>query len=242
MNKKYGMALGAIVLMAGLGVWASGQNSSSDLSALAPLAAQAETATAPAADATAPAADAAAPAADAKPVEVKDFSIGAADAKINFIEYASFTCPHCADFHAQVFPKLKADYIDTGKLRFEYREVYFDRFGLWGAMVARCGGEMRYFGITDLLFNTQRDWAATDDPNAVVASLKKIGRTAGMDDATIDVCLKDAATADALVAHFETNFKADGIEGTPSFMINGTKYSNMSYDKLKAVLDAELAK
>ncbi len=233
MNKKFGMALGAIVLMAGLGVWANGRGT--DLSALTPLAAQAETATTPAADGTAPAAD-------ATPIEVKDFSIGTTDAKINFIEYASFTCPHCADFHAQIFPKLKADYIDTGKLRFEYREVYFDRFGLWAAMVARCGGEMRYFGITDILFDTQREWAATDDPNAVVASLKKIGRTAGMDDATVDLCLKDAATADALVAHFETNFKADGIEGTPSFMINGTKYSNMSYDKLKEVLDAELAK
>ncbi len=178
MNKKFGMALGAIVLMAGLGVWANGRGT--DLSALTPLAAQAETATTPAADGTAPAAD-------ATPIEVKDFSIGTTDAKINFIEYASFTCPHCADFHAQIFPKLKADYIDTGKLRFEYREVYFDRFGLWAAMVARCGGEMRYFGITDILFDTQREWAATDDPNAVVASLKKIGRTAGMDDAKVDL-------------------------------------------------------
>lgn len=175
-------------------------------------------------------------------VEVTDFAIGPADAKVQMIEYASFTCPHCASFHANVFKALKADYIDTGKLRFEYREVYFDRYGLWAAMMARCGGEVRYFGIVDLLFSTQREWAASDDPNVVVENLKKIGRTAGMEDATLDACLKDGPLAEALVAHFETNFKADGIEGTPTLIINGTKHSNMAYADLKVILDAELAK
>ncbi len=173
---------------------------------------------------------------------VVDFAIGPADAKVQIIEYASFTCPHCADFHANVFKALKADYIDAGLARFEFREVYFDRYGLWAAMMARCGGAPRYFGITDILFSTQRDWAASDDPAVVVENLKKIGRTAGMDDATLDVCMKDAALAEAMVAHFETNFKADGIEGTPTLIINGTKHPNMSYDALKAILDAELAK
>ena len=175
------------------------------------------------------------------PVRITDFGLGPEDAKVRMIEYASFTCPHCADFHANVFKPLKADYIDTGKIRFEHREVYFDRYGLWAAMMARCGGAPRYFGITDILYSTQRDWAASDDPVVVVENLKKIGRTAGMDDATLDACLKDGAMAEALVAHFETNFKADGIEGTPTLIINGTKHSNMSYADLKAILDAELA-
>ena len=73
-------------------------------------------------------------------------------------------------------------------------------------------------------------------------NLKKIGRTAGLDDAALEVCMSDAVTADALVKHFETNFKADGIEGTPSFMINGVLHSNVKYDELKTILDAELAK
>ena len=180
--------------------------------------------------------------APATPVEVTDFAIGPDDAKVKIVEYASFTCPHCADFHANVFKSLKTDYIDTGLVRFEYREVYFDRYGLWAAMMARCGGAPRYFGITDILFATQRDWAASDDPNVVVENLKKIGRTAGMDDATLTACMSDGATAEALVAHFETNFKADGIEGTPTLIINGTKHSNMSYADMKAILDAELAK
>lgn len=234
MVKKFGIAAIALVMCTGLGLWAAG-GKSVEQSLLAPLAAQAQEAatTGTATTGTAPATAA---------VEIKDFGLGPVDAKVKMIEYASFTCPHCANFHSEIFGRLKADYIDTGKLRFEYREVYFDRYGLWAAMMARCGGEMRYFGITDILFNTQKEWAATDDPAAVVENLKKIGRTAGMADAALEVCMKDATTADAMVKHFEANFKADGIEGTPSFMINGVKYSNMKYEELKSILDAELAK
>lgn len=176
------------------------------------------------------------------PATIADYGIGQIDAKVKIVEYLSFTCPHCAAFHSEVYPQLKADYIDTGKVRLEYHEVYFDRYGLWAAMMARCGGEMRYMGITDIIFDTQKDWAASDDPNAVVENLKKIGRTAGMDDKTLDACMKDAPMAEALVKHFETNMAADQIEGTPTFIINGTKHSNMAYADLKTVLDAELAK
>lgn len=175
-------------------------------------------------------------------IEITDFSQGSPDATVEVIEYASFTCPHCATFHANVYPQLKAEYIDTGKIRFTYREVYFDRYGLWAAMIARCGGEMRYFGIADMIFAQQQEWAASDDPAVVVENLKKIGRTAGMDDATMDACLKDGAKAEAMVAHYQANSTADGLQGTPSFVIGGTLHSNMSYDEMKALIDAELAK
>jgi len=82
--------------------------------------------------------------------------IGDADAPIEMIEYASFTCPHCARFHADVYPLLKADYIDSGKVKFIYREVYFDRFGLWASMIARCGGEARFFGLSNLIYEKIR--------------------------------------------------------------------------------------
>lgn len=180
--------------------------------------------------------------APAAAVELKDFSIGAPDAKVQITEYASFTCPHCANFHETVFKPLKADYIDTGKVLFTYREVYFDRPGLWAAMIARCGGDMRYFGISDLLFEGQQEWPASDDPAVIVENLKKIGRTAGMDDAAMDTCMKDADTAKAMIERSEANMKTDGIEGTPTLMINGVKHSNMSYADLKAIIDAELAK
>ena len=173
---------------------------------------------------------------------VKDFSLGSPDAKVKLVEYASFTCPHCANFHATTFKDLKKDYIDTGKVHFTLREVYFDRYGLWAALIARCGGEMKYFGIHDMLFDQQQDWAASENPQQVVEKLKTIGRAAGLEDAAMDACLNDTANAEALIKQFQTNFEADGVEGTPTLFINGTKYSNMAYEDLKPILDAELAK
>jgi protein-disulfide isomerase len=171
-----------------------------------------------------------------------DFSLGSPDAKVKMVEYASFTCPHCAHFHETVFGQLKKDYIDTGKVHFTLREVYFDRYGLWAALIARCGGEMKYFGIQDMLFSKQAEWAASDDPAVVVENLKTLGRSAGLEDAAMDACLNDTANAEALITQFKTNFEADGVEGTPTLFINGTKYSNMAYEDLKPILDAELAK
>jgi protein-disulfide isomerase len=173
---------------------------------------------------------------------ITDMVTGNLESTVTLVEYASFTCPHCANFHAEVFSKIKPEYIDTGLIKFEYHEVYFDRYGLWAAMLARCGGEMRYFGITDILFEKQREWAATDDPAVVVENLKTIGRSVGLEDAAMDVCLKDQAMAEALVAHFEENMAKDEVEGTPTFFINGVKHSNMTYEDMKALLDAELAK
>lgn len=171
-----------------------------------------------------------------------DFSIGSADAPVKIVEYASFTCPHCANFHAAVFQDLKRDYIDTGKVHFTLREVYFDRYGLWAAMVARCGGDMRYYDITGMLFAQQAEWLDSPEPMQVLANLRTIGVAAGLDGAAIDVCLNDATQADALVAQFETNMKADAVKGTPTLFVNGTMLSNLTYDDLKVVIDAELAK
>ena len=168
---------------------------------------------------------------------VQDMVLGDADAPVTMIEYASFTCPHCQAFHETVFPQLKADYIDTGKVRFVYREVYFDRPGLWASMIARCGGEMRFFGITSMIYERQREWAASGDPAAIVEELRKIAKTAGLDDAALDACMSDGETAQSLVSWYEENRVADDIQGTPSFVIDGTKYSNMSYDEMKGILD-----
>nr|WP_231575850.1 DsbA family protein [Pseudorhodobacter ferrugineus] len=181
-----------------------------------------------------------APAADL-PV-VPDMAIGNMDSKVVLTEYASYTCPHCATFHSEVFKDLKRDYIDTGKIKFVYREVYFDRYGLWAAMIARCGGEMRYFGIQDLLFANLTEWAGSDDPAKVVDNLRRLGRTAGLEDAAMDACLNDGAMAQAMVNKYQADSEADGINSTPSFVLNGVKHSNMNYADLKALLDAELAK
>ncbi|OYX19203.1 MAG: thiol-disulfide oxidoreductase [Rhodobacterales bacterium 32-66-9] len=181
----------------------------------------------------------AAPAAGTEP---KDYTLGSPDAPIKIVEYASFTCPHCARFHKEAYGRLKSEYIETGKVHFTMREVYFDRYGLWAALIARCGGDMKYFGIHDMLYSQQKEWAGSEDPMQVVENLKTIGRAAGLEDAAMDACLNDKASAEALIKRFQTNFEADGVKGTPTFFINGTEYSNMTYAELKAILDAELAK
>lgn len=173
---------------------------------------------------------------------VPDIIIGNMDAKVVLTEYASYTCSHCANFHASVFKDLKRDYIDTGKIKFVYREVFFDREGLWAAMMARCGGDLRYFGIQNILYSTQRDWLASRDPAVIAANLRKIGKTAGMDDAMLDACMNDGEMAQAMVNKYEADTEADDINSTPSFVLNGVKHSNMSYADMKALLDAELAK
>ncbi|MEO9827518.1 MAG: DsbA family protein [Paracoccaceae bacterium] len=181
-------------------------------------------------------------AADIDTSMVQDMSIGNPDATVTVIEYASFTCPHCASFHATTFKDLKADYIDTGKINFIHREVYFDRFGLWAGIMARCGenAENRYFGIADIVYEQQSVWARQDDPNDIVASLRNIGKTAGLSDGELDACFQDADKAQALYASFVKNSEADNITSTPSFIINGEKYSNMAYPELQQILDAEL--
>ena len=179
---------------------------------------------------------------DAAAPVVPDMMIGNLESKVVLTEYASYTCPHCATFHSEVFKELKRDYIDTGKIKFVYREVFFDRYGLWAAMIARCGGDLRYFGIQDLIYSTQQEWAGSQERAVVIENLRRLGRTAGLDDAAMDVCLNDAAMAQAMVEKFQKDSEADGINSTPSFVLNGVKHSNMNYADLKALLDAELAK
>ena len=93
------------------------------------------------------------------PVEtLPDIALGAEDAPLTIIEYASFTCGHCANFHSDVFPQLKADYIDSGQVRFVQRDIYFDQVGLWAGILARCGGDDKYYAVSDMLFDEQKEW------------------------------------------------------------------------------------
>ena len=171
--------------------------------------------------------------------EIAEMSLGNPDAKVHVIEYASFTCPHCANFEQTVFKDIRKNYIDTGKIQFTFRDVYFDRYGLWASMVARCD-PMRYFGVQDLLFEDIHGWAG-GEPAQVAESLRKIGRQAGLSDETLNACLQDSEVAQNLVAWWEANSKEHDINSTPSFIINGQKYSNMSYEEFAKILDEKLA-
>jgi protein-disulfide isomerase len=172
--------------------------------------------------------------------EVREMSMGDPNAPVTLVEYAMFTCPHCAAFAQDVLPKIKENYIDTGKVRLVFREVYFNKPALWAAMIARCAPADRYFGVVDALFATQASWASETDPQAMLGKLYGVGRQAGLTDAEMDACMQDRAMAEALVAEYQKNAAADAVDATPTFLINGEKVSNMSYEELAAKLDAAL--
>lgn len=172
---------------------------------------------------------------------VVEMILGAEDAPVTVVEYASFTCPHCATFHNNVLPEIKKNYVDSGKVQFVFREAYFDKYGLWASLMARCGGEMRYFGITDILMKDQGAWLGEGDPTTVVENLRRIGLTTGMTNESLDACFNDSDQVQMLVAWYQENFTRDEMDSTPSFLIAGQKYSNMSYDSFATVLDEKLA-
>ncbi len=178
--------------------------------------------------------------ADADLSLVEEMQMGDPEAEVTVVEYASFTCPHCRSFHDTVFDRLKADYIDAGKINFIYREVYFDRYGLWAGMIARCAGPDRYFPIVDMIYDRQSEWAA-GEPQEIAENLRRLGRSAGLSDDQLEQCLTDADKAQAMVATYEQNAEADEIRSTPSFVIDGELHGNMSYEDFSALLDERLA-
>jgi protein-disulfide isomerase len=168
-----------------------------------------------------------------------DVALGAPDAPVTVIEYASFTCPHCATFHTQTWPEIKAAYVDTGKVRFLFREVYFDQFGLWAAMIARCGGPATYHGFVTTLFENQAEWSRAEDP---VQALLRVGRLGGLSAERMDACLRDEAFLERLVADYQAQATADGIRSTPSFLIDGALHAGaIPVAEFSALLDAALA-
>jgi protein-disulfide isomerase len=169
-----------------------------------------------------------------------DLFVGDPDAPITVIEYASMTCPHCARFHTDVYPQLKENFIDTGKVKFVFREVYFDKFGLWSGMLARCGSPDRYFPFVDLLFKKQDEWRQGNSDQEIVGNLFKLGRQTGLTDEEMTACVQNQEMAQALVADYQLKSGQDGISATPTFVIDGEKVSNMSYDAFEALLNEKL--
>ena len=223
--RKFAYMFVVFGLAVGLGVWLnqSPQTAALDQEFALPFAANAKSSDA-----------------DAGAAEIIDMVQGAEDAPITVIEYASFTCPHCARFHSDVYKLLRKNYIDTGKVKFIFREVYFDKYGMWASMIARCSGPDRFFGMTDLILNSQSTWARAGDDLAIVEALRKIGRLSGMQDAALDSCLQDGEKLRALVGWYKENAQRDGIQSTPSFLIDGQPYKNMDYEEFAKILDEKL--
>jgi protein-disulfide isomerase len=158
----------------------------------------------------------------AKPQSLPDMALGPADAKVTITEYASMTCPHCAAFNEQVFPKIKTEYIDTGKVRYIFREFPLDIKAAAGSMLSRCianGDANKYFAVTDLLFKTQSDWVMKNTTEA----LTRIGKQAGLSQQQVDDCLKDQALLDKIAADQKYASDVLKVDSTPTFFINGEK-------------------
>ena len=182
-------------------------------------------------------------AADPSKVESKyiEMSKGNDDAPVVFVEYASLTCPACAAFHSNVYPQLNKEYIETGKVKFIHREIYFDKAGLWAALTARCTNVVnRYFGMLELLYSEQAIWSRYESSDKLVDSLLKISVKSGIEMAKAISCLEDQEKALDLVNEFQIYVDRDAIESTPTFIINGKKYANRSYDELKKIIEKEL--
>jgi protein-disulfide isomerase len=157
----------------------------------------------------------------AKPVSLPDMALGPANAAVTITEYASLTCPHCANFNRDVFPKIKAEYIDTGKVRYVFREFPRDIKDAAGSMLARsiarddCG---KYFAVIDILFNQQNEFL-----QKTTETLIRIGKQAGLSRQAVEDCIKDQAVLDKLTADRKFAVEVLKISGTPTFFINGEK-------------------
>lgn len=162
-----------------------------------------------------------------------DRVIGKADAPITITEYASLTCPHCARFHKETLPRIKAAYIDTGKVKLIFRDFPFDGLALRAAALARCAPSERYFAVVDTLFQQQESWSRAKDP---LVALGNIGKLAGMSQATVDACFKDTKLMDAIVQIRLDGEKMHVVSSTPTFIIDGKKISGAepfeTFDKL----------
>jgi protein-disulfide isomerase len=152
-----------------------------------------------------------------------DQVMGAADAPVTIVEYASLTCSHCAHFAEMTFPKIKQKYIDTGKVRYIFREFPLDSLAAAAFMLARCAStddKSKYFAMIDTMFAQQRTWAV-EKP---IPPLLAISKQAGFTEKSFDACLSNQKVLDGIESIRQRAVKEFKVESTPTFFINGTKF------------------
>jgi protein-disulfide isomerase len=166
-----------------------------------------------------------------------DIPMGSETAPVTIIEYASMTCPHCADFEVRTFPKLKEKYIDTGKVRFIMREFPLDRTAAAAFMLARCAGPDKYYPLIETLFQQQQKWAVRDP----VPPLLAIAKQAGLTEESFKSCISDTAMLNKVQQTRDRGANKFKVEATPTFYINGEKFSGaLSIDDLDKAIQPYL--
>lgn len=185
----------------------------------------------------APSASAAKPAAGA-PV-YREFIQGNPKAKVTVIEYASLTCGHCKAFQDDTYPELKKNYIDTGKIRFVYRDFPLDGLAAGGALLARCAPGDKGKIMIDLMFKNQAEWARSQNP---LEPLRGYAQLAGMSSADVDACLKNEGIMNKIREVQETASNTYKVQSTPTFFVNEEKLEGAQpYDVLSKAIDEAIA-
>ncbi|MFH1341887.1 MAG: DsbA family protein [Pseudomonadota bacterium] len=177
----------------------------------------------------------------AQPVSLPDMALGPADAPVTITEYSSMSCPHCAAFGENVFPMLRAKYIDTGKVRFVFREFPLDLKAAAASMLARCvanGDAEKFFGAVQLLFQQQQMLMAQTN-----MTLRVIGKQSGMSEQAVETCGRDQTLLDKLAADQRFAHEVIKVDSTPTFFVNGTRLKGaMSFEELEAAIKPLLEK
>jgi protein-disulfide isomerase len=164
-----------------------------------------------------------------------DLALGSPDAPVTMIEYASMTCPHCAHFHNETLPALKAKYIDTGKVRLIFRDFPLDQLAVQASTLAHCAGPDRALTFVSAFFANQDRWARSDDP---MASLRQLAKLGGLTDARIDACLADQELGNSILQTRLDAEKQHSIQSTPSFLINDELHAgDLGVDGFSEILD-----
>lgn len=185
--------------------------------------------------------------AEANSVDPSDMEIGDPRARIRVVEYASLTCPHCRAFHDEVWPKLKANYIDAGKIRFAFREFPTppQEVAIAGFQLARCGAAPdanRYYAMIDVFFDQQPAVFAAMEKGNLREELLRLAQSAGLSEQMFETCVNDPEGIKRVNA---TVAKAEKLKvtGTPTFFINGVQQGTdvLTYEGMAKVLDAKLA-
>jgi protein-disulfide isomerase len=179
-----------------------------------------------------------------KPQALPDMALGDPKAPVTIIEYASMTCPHCAHFTETTFPELKKRYIDTGKVRFIFREFPLDNLAAAAFMLARCGAGKdndsgKYFAMVDTMFKQQQQWAVEKPLPPLLA----IAKQAGFTEQTFDACLANQSILDGIEKVRQVAVDQFKVDSTPTFFINGSKQPGaLSIDEMAKVIDPYLKK
>lgn len=178
-------------------------------------------------------------AADALEARPGDVVLGAADAPITMVEYYSLNCPHCAAFHAQIFPTLKADFVDTGKVRFVFRDFPLSWAALEAAILTHCAKPEDFLRVQDALLHSIRQWSGEGSSLLPIA---KVGEANGVERASFKKCIEEGALEAEILANYQHAAETLGVSGTPTFFINGEKHvGGVSNERLAEIFGELLA-